>query len=98
MQKIVEAMVAELSRQAKENCEHVLSLGESRPGYTQMDGDFDLEKVARAALEVLQGLPDETLDAAEHRTATRDGTYGIERYTVTSVIDSVVDAILGEQP
>jgi hypothetical protein len=71
LQKMVEAMAAELQRQAEadDGTQNFPTAGELKDGLIGFDGAIDLEKVARAGLEAIkepdQAAVDSVIDATD---------------------------------
>ena len=86
---MVEAMAAEFERQGEV---FAYAVG-SQPGKMTLDGEFDLEKVARAGLEALRE-PDKLMEEA----ALAEEGCGCPCCVSSDDWEAMIDAILGEKP
>lgn len=108
---MVEAMVAELNRQAADGrpgpyVDDGISKIDPEPDFNaiKIDGDIDLEKVARAGLEALSPPEADVLDLIARVIFVKvDNTlHAPEAPSIQAaareVMPRVIDAILGEKP
>lgn len=93
LKAMVEAMKIEIARQAREGDAMPYVAEGFEPNALQIDGDINLEAVARVGLEAIKRPGAAVLEAAADSTDRVEGTLG-----TASVIEAAIDAILKEQP
>lgn len=99
LKAMVEAMAAELVRQARDDdgAQSFPAVGELRDGkMLSFDGAFDLEKVARAGLEAIREPDDATREAGAIRDDGGDITNAAGVFT--AMIDAILTPTTGEKP
>lgn len=94
LKAMVEAMAAEFERQGEV---FAYAANGSQPGKMTLDGQFDLEKVARAGLEAVKPAPTEVLRAV-FAPSGAPGADLAQQEAIARDWNTSIDAILGEKP